>query len=344
MWQVNCVLLRGLICLVAVLVASGCSRAPGLYPRVLMHAARVGSEFFLTAPNIVVVYVHSVKLLSPKFPLSGSSVLRLVQINADVETIITGGLRPGAITFYGFADRPPKEFRIYPEARYVVFLREDAGVLRTMADPDGDELRVHSGLHDTADLPDPRSTAARIMPCVDGQLQPATLAGMQIAYVLLTPGRNSDPDSLAQHLDVDVAMLWPRAPAEYVVWLLKQLQKNDDRRVRDRACIALAEHPAGAGADSCLVEVAKGPDPELRRRANEILAVHERNTGTLVETLKRWPAFLSPDVADLAARLNLLAGHRNEQVRSLACKALRSFFPACSFPKCEKVRVKPGQQ
>lgn len=343
MRQVNRALLGGAICFVALLVVSGCSRGPHLYPRVLMDGAWVGREFFLMAPNVLVASVRSVKLLGPDFPLSPRSTLRLARINADVETIIAGGLRPGAVTFYGFVDRPwYKEFRIRPESRYVLFLREDAGVLRTMADPDGDELQMHSGLHDTADLPDPRSTAERIMPCVHEQVDEGRLVGMRVAYVVLTPGRRFNPESMAQHLEGDLGKVWSRAPLQYVALLLKELQSNGDAGVRAAACIALAEYAPGDNA--CLVDLAKGPDAALRKRAEERLRVHDENIPRLIERLKMAPHSLSPDVVDLAGRLELLTTHRNDRVRSLACKALRNFFPTCSFPECSNVRLEGGGQ
>lgn len=343
MRQINCALLGSAICFVALLVVSGCSRTPGLYPRVLMHPAWVGNEFFLSAPNIVVAYVHSVKHLGPEFPLTPRSSLRLVKIDADVETIIAGGLRPGPITFYGFADLPwYKGFRIRPESSYVLFLREDAGVLRTMADPDGDELQTHSGFHDTADLPDPRSTAERIMPCVHEQVDEGRLVGMRVAYVALTPGRGFNPESMAQHLEGDLGKVWSRAPLQYVALLLKKLQSNGDAGVRAAACITLAEH--APGGDACLVDVAKGPDAALRKRAEQRLRVDDENIPRLIERLKMAPHSLSPDVVDLAGRLELLTTHRNDRVRSLACKALRNFFPTCSFPECSNVRLEGGGQ
>jgi hypothetical protein len=306
---------------------------------VLADGARVSSEFFLTAPHVAVVRVHSLELLGREFPLRpGGSVLRLVRINADVETVISGNLRPGAITFYGFAGS--KEFRIYA-ARYVVFLREEAGVLRTMADPDGREIQVHTGWHDSSDLPDPRSTAARIMPCVHEELGAGDPIGMRVAYVLLTPGKDFNPQLLAEYLFIDVGRLLSNAPAQYVVWLLRQLQTSSEKTVRDAACIALAEY--FPGADVCLTDLLNRADPTSRKRANELLNIHDRNAPTLIASLKSSPALLSRDTVDLAAKLQTLASHRDQQVRSLACRNLRNFFPACSFAECPTGSPKAGR-
>jgi len=318
----------------------GCSRVPKSCPRVFATNERVGYDFWLSAPDVVVVQVRAVRLVGPKIRLPSGADLRLVEIDAAAETIISGSLQPGPARFYTFADLPFfKELRIHPDERCVVFLRREGEVLRTMADLDRSEVPLYSGFHNTTDLPDMRSVAERVMPCLHRELAETSLTAMRIAYVALTPGRDSSPDSLVASIR-GVGRLWPMAPNQYVVWLLKQLAASSNARVRGEACLALAEHPAGAGADACLVEVARGSDAEMRRRAEEVLAVHARNTPQLVETLKTWPASLSPGVVDLAGRLEFLASHRDDQVRSLACKALSDFFPACSFPECRSAKLR----
>jgi hypothetical protein len=265
---------------------------------------------------------------------TGNLTLRLVEVEADAEAVISGSLKPETIRFYTFADVPfVKQFKLYPKERCVVFLREEAGLLRTMADLDRSEIPVYSGLHSTSDLPDARSVAARVMPCVHSQLGGDSLTAMRVAYVALTPGQNSAPELLIAGVR-NVGKLWSMAPSPYVVWLLRQLQTNRDRGVRDEACIALAESPAGAGADQCLLQVANGPDSERAKRALNLLRVHEQDRVRLVETLKGWPGSLSPDVVDLAGRLELLTSHKNQEVRHLACRALGNLFPACAHGGC----------
>jgi hypothetical protein len=281
-------------------------------------------DFWLSASQIGVVRVATADWIGPELEMvpPRHTVVRLVRVNGQAEYWIKGTVPAKALTFYFFTNVPtttgfrsPRSW-MEPGQRYIVFLREDGEVLRTMADMEQLQIQVHSGDHS------------------QGSFSSDASLGIRIAALLLTPGENYDSATFARHIGLDLLNVRTIAPAKNLVALLSGLLKNRDDRVRTAACFALAkEYPS---QDSCLVDLANAPDDGQRQRARELLALHDRNTPELIKRLAEYPSTLSINgkTEDLGDDLELFTNHRNAEVRAGACRALEHCFPARQVSQC----------
>lgn len=284
----------------------------GLRPRLVSHEEPIGDDFWLAAPYVLVVKIVSADMEGPREPIfqDGPRTLQLVKFTANVENTIKGGLPDKAIAFFFFTkvDQNPNYY-LDPGKRYIVSLRSEGGVLRSWADATQLKIEVRSGSHAQRDLP------------LD--LGPS----VTIAYLLLTPGADYDPDVFRKSLG------WPpysHADPRYVHERLILLQRNSNRLISDSACVASASmfwyRP------KCLEQALNDPDSSIRQAAAELF----KDEVNLLDRLKANPFFMSPDSWTNYSfqMLEIFAEDTRPDVRKAACASLRNFAPTRAVASC----------
>ena len=128
---------------------------PHLVPRVVLPGEGVTGLFWRSAPIIGIVTVGNVRRAGPDLEITpGKIYVHLAEAEAAVESVIQGPLAPGPARFYFFTNSlipdigyPTPLLWFEPGRRYAVFLRMDGGMLRTMTDLTGPNIRIRSGRH-----------------------------------------------------------------------------------------------------------------------------------------------------------------------------------------------------
>ena len=316
-----------LLCL-AVSQFVACGQAPPLRPRVILPGEGVGGPFWLGAPEIAIVTIENASFLASDYPMPpGRLVLRLVAVDARVENSIQGVLRKGPIRFYFFTNSvaPGSIYPILlmwfdPGARYVVFLREDGGILRTMADLHDPHIKIHSGRHDA--LPLSLDDAPRRDP------------GAVIAAAALTPSADH-VEGFAPGIGDTFGRLLSVVPGGYIARLLRALLTSPDEATREWACVTLSFH--FSYRDPCFASLLNSKDPDVRQRANVLAPAKRASPQRLLSELSIAPdSIYAPEISgDIADQLELYTFDRDFAVSRQACVALRRIFPSRGFPQCK---------
>ena len=144
-----------------------------------------------------------------------------MEFAANVDNVIAGAAVGDKIRFFFYVD-PQQKPRYYPESgrSYIIALRRENGVLRSMADVTQLAIRVYSGKHEQDQIP--------------VELGP----GAAIAYILLTLGKGVDLALFSRNLSASVYGADYYATSGYVAELLGKLEAHSDRGVSQRACLA----------------------------------------------------------------------------------------------------------
>ena len=263
--------------LIELLGASMCwSQGPVLVPREFeQRELPTETSFWLSAPNIAVVKVLSNKPIGRLYRArSGQKPeLQLFEISVEVENVLQGEDLGESTSFYFFRQRFTRgRYDFDPGERYIVFLRKDGEVLRTMTDLWYYFLPVGSGRHETDKLPSTPNLETKI------------------AYILLTPGSGFNSKAFEQN--VDAAVRW-RGQEKYKVSLLSQLLTNPDRSLRDQVCVILAVDfwimP------DCLASASESSDERLKERAKGLM---QKDDAEVERRLRESPLTLLPDIAE----------------------------------------------
>ncbi len=314
--------------LLAILLLAGNTWAqiPSLHPRVVLPGEAVGDSFWLLAPSIVVVKVDTAEWVGPEIEITPpqSLVVRLVRVSADVETVIQGQLPKAPIRFYFFANTLSRNgyHTVFewcePGKRYLVFLKEDGEVLRTMADVAGLNIRIWSGRHD--DVP---GSAAQ-----PGGHDPRTA----IAYLALSPSADVE-EGFAVNIERVCGRISQFAPPSEMALLLRKLLSHRNPEVRAQACLTLSR--SFSYRDPCLPELVHSTDKLTRGQAGIWLGM-KSSADALVNALKEDPFSLSISgrVGDLPGDLELFTFDSDVAVRRQACDTLARLFPSRQFPNC----------
>lgn len=299
--------------LCATLLASmaACHRAPELRPRLILQGEPVGNEFLLAAPYVLAVRITDAKPRGGREAIApgGPKVLQLVEFSANVENEIKGNLGKKQISFFFFAKADQTyTYFLRPGQRYIVSLREEAGILRSWTDATQLKIEVHSGSHNQKDLPLDAGPEA------------------VIAYLLLTPGTDYDRKMFARTLD------WPPyGDPETVNMLLKKLEDSPDREIADYACVTTAE--VFAHRPPCLKRCLESPDIHIRKTSEFYLTSDSVN---LLLDLQKDPAVLfAKQWSDyITQMLAIYAEDVRPEVRQAACTALRGYSPPRAVAVC----------
>jgi hypothetical protein len=312
---------------VLLLSALASAQVPHLYPRILLPGEAVGSSFWLMSPVIAVVKVQHAAWLGPEIEISPpkQTVVRLVRVDAEIENVIQGGLSKGHVQFYFFTNTPSSHccktvlYWLEPGGRYVVFLREDGDVLRTMSDVDEPTVRILSGLHDRIEVPgaDPR----RHDP------------GRVILNAALAPTPDYEK-GFAQGLEHTYSVTAPFVGPADSARLLRNLLTHPDASIRAQACLTLARH--FRYRDPCLPELLSSQDVAIQGQANLWMRGRRESTDELVRALKENPISLSVSekLAYLPGELELFTLDWDSEVRHQACETLHRLFPSRRFQGC----------
>jgi hypothetical protein len=315
-------ILAGIVLLATLAAAT----PPPLLPRIILPGEGVTELFWLMAPNIGVVTIRSARAAGPDVEVTpGGLVVHLVEVDGEVENVIQGDLVPGPVRFYFFTNtlRPDSYTTplswFLPGHRYAVFLREDGGVLRTMADLTEPNIRVRSGHHG------PNSAMGLISAGRD--------PGAVIAALGLTPSADREGGFAAGIEDTYDRLLGFASSGE-LARLLRKLLTHPDRAIREWACLVLSKHYYYT--DPCFESLLESGDAEIRRQANLWAPEKHASERGLPARLKEDPTSLSISkrVEDLSGDLELFTFDRDADVRRQACDALHRLFPACSYPSC----------
>jgi hypothetical protein len=295
---------------------------------VILPGEGVGRQFWLGAPKIAIVTIEKATFLEPDYPMPpGRLVLRLVAVDAKVENMIQGELPGGPIRFYFFTNSvapgsiyPILRMWFDPGSRYVVFLREDGGILRTMADLDDPHIKIHSGRHDA--LPLSLNDAPRRDP------------GAVIAAAALTPSADHVEGFAAGIVDT-FGPLSSIVPDVYIARLLRALLASPDQATREWACVTLSFH--FSYRDPCFSSLLDSKDPEIRQRASVLAPAKRANPQRLLSALSIAPdSITAPEISDaIADELESFTYDQDLAVVRQACVALRRIFPSREVPRCK---------
>lgn len=301
---------------------------PHLQPRIVLPGEGVGSFFWLLAPSIAIVTVNSAERLGPDIEITPPKelVVHLVAVDAKVESVIQGDLPKGPVRFYFFTNTlipnvgyttPLLWFE--PGRRYVVFLRQDGGILRTMADVTEPNIRIRSGHRDALAPPSSRPL----------KNDPAAL----IVSAALTPSEDYEKGFASSIGDTFGQLLRITTPSK-VAPLLRRLLLHPDQEIREWACLSLTT--GFSYRDPCLPKLLDSEDPAVKQQANIWMPGKRASQQRLIKTLREDPIALSVSgkVDDLAGDLELFTFDWDDEVRLQACDALHRLFPSREFSNC----------
>ena len=302
------------------------AQAPKLVPRVLLPGDAVDATFWLRAPSIAVVRVDKAEWVGPEIEVTPPKkiVVRLVRITARIENVIQGEVRAGAVTFFFFANTLSRNgyhtVLSWMEAgkRYVVFLRDDGGVLRTMADVADVRIPILTGYHDrVSNLPDQRSHHD---------------PGNAIAYLALTPTGDAD-SSFGPNIERLCGAIAEFVPPSKLAELLRKLLLSQDSSVAEHSCLTLSRR--FSYRDPCFQKLMMSNDDLVRQQART-WSEKQWNPQQLVKTLRENPFSLSisGSVSDLPSDLEQFTFDSDVAVRVQACETLHYLFPARLVPTC----------
>jgi len=305
-----------------------CAQPPRLQPRVILPGEGVGSQFWLLAPDIAIVTVSQAERLGPSIEVTPSQNLsvQMVMIDAEVEIVIQGDLATGPLRFYFFTNTLTPDVGYTtplswfdPGKRYVVFLRQDGGVLRTMADLTEPNIRIRSGHRVTLPMP----------PLRPSRNDPATV----IASVALTPAADYEKDFASSIEDTFGRLLIITNPGK-IAPFLRELLAHPDPAIRQRACLSLATN--FSYRDPCLLKLLDSEYPAVKQQANIWMARKRGSEQRLLRTLQQAPTTLSVSgkIEDLAGDLELFTFDWDSGVRQQACDTLHDLFASRRFPNC----------
>jgi hypothetical protein len=307
-------MIRLLIATTIIASLASCGRRSELRPRLILQGEPVGNDFWLAAPSILVVKIIAANLQGSRQPIyqGGPKTLQLIKFDALVENVIKGDLPYNhKVSFYFFAkvDQNPTYY-LEPGKRYIVSLRSEGGVLRSWADATQLKIEVHSGSHRQQDLPLERGPS------------------VTIAYILLTPGADFDPETFANTLGLPPNSY---GGPQYVNERLKQLQLSPNRTLRDSACIAAARifwH-----RPKCLEQAVESPDQSIRQDAAKYLKDDNVN---LPKRLQDDPfsLFPGPWTDYMFQMFEIYTEDMRPEVRKAACADLRSLAPQRTVSNC----------
>ena len=305
-------------------LACALAQVPKIYPRVVMPNESVESSFWLSAPDIAIVKVTNSTWTGPEVEITppGKLVVRLVQVDAEVETVIKGKLSPGQLSFYYFANvlspggYTTIKYWLDKGERYVVFLREDGQVWRTMADVSEFKVQVLGGRQNLSNMPGP----------LKGN------PGIAIAYATLRAGSDHER-GFASSIPRAHTSAAQFAPSSVLVPLLQKLLISDDQTIRIYACLTLSR--SYQYRDPCLRELV-GVEDNLIRPEIDFVIRNKLTTQQLVDLLKDSPLSLNTagKVGDLAGDLEVFTLDRDAAVGKQACETLSRLFPERTFAAC----------
>jgi hypothetical protein len=300
---------------------------PQLQPRVILPGEGVAGPFWRLAPNIGIVTIDSARRVGPDVDVTpGKLAVHLVEVKGEVENALQGELVPGPVRFYFFTNTLVADVGyttpllwFQPGCRYAVFLRDDGGVLRTMADLTDPSIRIQSGRHDGY------STAPEDPTRRD--------PGAAIAALALTPNADHDKGFAVGIEETYDRLLLIVSPGQLAP-PLRRLLAHPDQEVREHACLVLSIHYSYT--DPCFEGLLESSDAALRRQANSWAPRKRASEHGLPTALKDDPTSLSISkrVEDLAGDLELFSFDRDPEVRRQACDALHRLFPLRTFPNC----------
>jgi hypothetical protein len=302
-------------------------QTPNLIPRVVFPEEAVGAPFWLLAPQIVVVRIVDTKLTERAIQLAPHGIrVRLVAVDAEVENTIQGTLARGPMRFYFFVNEPsPDGYTTYiywpaPGGRYVVFLRQDGGIMRTMADVAPPEIRLFSGVH--KDLGEFLNQSNKRDP------------GKAILHAALVPSEGSEKGFAAsiQHTEASIRQFVN--PSDLAL-ALRSLLAHPESEVRTQACLTLATEYLYR--DPCLLALLDASDAKVKGRVELLMRGRRESTSDLVRQLRDAPLSVSSSarIDDLEGDLELFTFDWAPEVRQQACRTLQQLFVGIVFPSCQ---------
>ena len=315
---------------------------PRITPRVLYPGEALTTRAWIHAPHIAAVRISKVELLGPEIEAvpPRAVVLKLVRITATVENVLSGKPLPETIEFYCFTDlwgvaNAPYRYvhALNPGSRHIVFLREEAGLLRTIVDVNEPDLEYHTGKHLQADLPLYPPSQQTSGKWVEHP------AGDALAYIMLTPGEGSDNAAFAKTLPLAVSSLFHFARTGYVVELLRRLQHNREAGIQRAACDELVRQYMLD--DACIEQLQRSSDQSSRELGAALAKRAKADEMRVIQGLEERPLEFADgysDFGDFKVALSRFAADRRPKVRERACQILRVVYRTDEFPDCRPVR------
>jgi len=313
-----------------------------LTPRILYPGEDLTARTWIWAPHTVAVRIVNVELLGPEVEAVAprAVVLRLVRVTAKVENVIGGTPLPESISFYFFTNVTTIGNGAYryilhlgANSGHIVFLREEAGLLRTIVDVNEPDLEYHTGKHLQADLPLYPPSQQTSGKWVEHP------AGDALAYIMLTPGEGSDNAAFAKTLPLAVSSLFHFARTGYVVELLRRLQHNREAGIQRAACDELVRQYMLD--DACIEQLQRSSDQSSRELGAALAKRAKADEMRVIQGLEERPLEFADgysDFGDFKVALSRFAADRRPKVRERACQILRVVYRTDEFPDCRPVR------
>jgi hypothetical protein len=313
----------GLIFIQAILLG----QTPQVLPRVLLPGEDVGSYFWLQSPIIAIVKVNNANWMGSEIQVTPADKLavRLVRVIADVEYVIKGQIEKGTVQFYFFANTLSYDGRrtvaswLDPGKRYIIFLRKDGDVLRTMTDVAVLHLRILSGRHD------------RLPSSLENHI--SANSGTAIAEMALSPTADHE-QGFADHIDLTQSELRRFLPPADIAVLLRKLLVSPETDIRTKACLALLN--SFQYRDPCVQRLIKSRDVVISPQDALTIRGKKDIGNDLAIVLRDNPLSLSirGKVEELSGDLELFTYDLDAEVRKQACETLQRLFPLSTFSRC----------
>lgn len=207
--------------------------------------------------------------------------------------------------------------------RSVVSLDREGHTLRTTVDVVQSRLGVMEGkLYDHA-------------------LKPETSVHEKISRLLLSPGINRIPESVAGSLPNSAYYSIELISTTKTAYLMRDLASRTDGKPKISVCPELAgRFPRQDNCLQELLQIAK-TDMQSRRIAEKKLVTRLSGDTTIKIALwhdaEQWLAghTRSRERADTKDELSLLAIHRDPELHQIACRIMRRDFPREAMPACQ---------
>jgi len=277
------------------------------------------------APIVLVGFVHENRVVESRPAARAPGVvLDLHLVRTSLEVPIRGRLNSREVEFYYFVQSPQSPqpnarykrlFEAEQGRRYIFFLCEENGVLRSVGDVGEYSVPVLSGTH-------------------SGYHPDASNPGDTVADILLTLGSGASPEAFARSLRSSsiVSDAWGSRP--HTVRLLRKLLTNAGP-IRESACIVLTtryngQHDCEYGVDRSGQREESSFRAYLQDARDARLLAALRSTGSL-----DLPIIGTPDSRKrMREELQSIAGSENPALRGASCAVLAKYYPGEVIPEC----------
>jgi hypothetical protein len=314
-------MMKMLSSLMLILVAaSACSATtPKLEPRLASESTPSLVELVRASDVIVLAKVLSETMTGETVTIANNEHVRLQKIDIDVEGVLKGKTDSSKLSFYRYRwyddwiNQSPSIDTIAPDGRSVFFLNRTAdGTLRSAFDVTVSRVPIVSGIHDLS------SVSGRTVE-------------EQIAYLMLTPGKDASAEDFGQSLAKQTIDAESLVGQGGTLELLKPLLRDPSESIRTNACLTMAQ--VFTGQSKCLADLPSGTGGLRPERIQAIKSENERRNAQLRNSLQKGNTqdlalnAVTKNAGGLCDYLRAMTEHEDPEIAKLASGVLEKQFP-----------------